>query len=109
MVCPSVCRLSQFSFNVPVLALNSVTLDAVLLYKSCSSLIVCLNFLYIDIVLLSCISFIQRESSHDFTSFLIFDIIIYLFLITCILWYALHLDVLINILLCFYSVFNRLG
>ena len=34
MMCPSVCRLSQFSFNVPVLALNSVTLDAVLSYNS---------------------------------------------------------------------------
>ena len=46
MVCPSVSLHSRFSFNVPVLALNSVILEAVLLYKSCSSLIVCLNFLY---------------------------------------------------------------
>ena len=67
-----VCLLSQLSINVPVLALNSVALDAVLSYNSCSSLMVCLNFLYIDIVLLSYISFIQRESFHDFTSFLIF-------------------------------------
>ena len=61
IVCSSVCLLSQFSFNVPVLALHSVTHDAVLLYKSCSSLMVCLNFLYIDNVLSSCISFIQSE------------------------------------------------
>ena len=34
MVCPSVCLLSQFRFNVPVLTLNSGTLDIdiVLLY-----------------------------------------------------------------------------
>ena len=53
-------------------ALNCVTLNAVLSYKSGLSLMICLNFLYIDIVLLSCISFIQRESSHDFTNFFIF-------------------------------------
>ena len=103
MVCPSVCLLSQFSFNVPIVALNSVTLDAVLSYKSCSPHMICLNFLYnVDSLFFFLHIFHQERVIPRFHKFIDF-------LCCIVMFHIMKVDVnILHICLNLFDPFRRL-